>query len=1117
MNILLYKDNEDFLKYLDPEKAEIKEVKESGQLSTLSLIYPLTNAKADITYYFKPGHKILLVDKEYAGFYVINENITYDIYGDKSIEVILEDVLVELNYAPMISELEFKDKYKLMETVSEWKTALKEWFGDYYDIGKVNLGSISNILSLKGSMSLMNWLRSIEEQTGNYFIPEYSYNSEKKVIQRKLNFLNPAELGRNKNLNINVGFNADNIKLNIDESEAYNSVSPLISYDSTNNDLNHAKAKILLKEWKDLQISKGTQYPKVLNKYTNAFPHNVGTGQDLHSIEGLIDTSNQYYWRRNPEDSTYDISFTVKNVDTNENWTPKKDSEGNPVYYSIMKAGTYNNISCSKGDHLVHNGSNWVKVDATVKNSNNIEKIGYMYFIRNVSTYADYKTICTTATAYTHPLGYYYCAADIHQNDDTAQKKIASKGNIIYSEGTSWRVKTNFSWTEGVGLTKSVFLKNRGENNIYRDTFNNANLDYDDIYTKSTKNFLYDGDRDNDLDWYTYDYDTPEDFTEDIDEPGEEADAENSTFAHISNTKNKTVDISETNVYAIFQKLTDELLNNLRSKVEVEVDLSEIKDHNISLYDKMDIFVHDTNNPYKMYVQKTEKNPHLPDENTVTLSSIDDFNVSLSKDSQIELSKGLSVYWKDNKKHTYTGVLSTYEEAVNSKGENYIKETPIPNARITLLITAPDFKKPYYNIQKTTKTTNTSSAGVGKQTVSKWGVTKDKKSVIGIGQNSTGRDKIPYKQFVFTVAKNRCPNPKCTNPTKGLVFHAETSGATHKKGKKAPEGEFTCTSCDCDYSVEGWEKYGRNIRLKFDEAPTKIDRTKALKARKQISKGKYEYGSATTTKTKKTKTTKTEKKVNYIKVDGSTYHYTTKTDKNGKFSFSVTLKGTDYEIIDNKPYTFKYIYGGDVISKDDEALIIDGTTVTQEVTIPGKWGATVTTVKNSSSSKNKTNEKWTPLPRKGGHAYVNTPNKEARQLAQKIIGKSTGLAAIKKIAAWVGSSKIKYRKYFDSHHRKNPYNVIKKSSSIANCCDHANLFAYLCEASGQLKNGEIEVWYVYGPGHCWNRVRYKKNNKWNWVTVDCVTKGRSWGHTCKDWGSYVNKKASIKYPVQNKW
>ena len=208
--------SEDFLQFLDPELCTLVETHEKGGLRTLSLDYKFQDLHED-KQLFKIGNKVWVSgDTNLTDcLYVINTPVEINVYQENSFSMELEEVMVELNYAPIFSQTDLTSDngFKITTTNGEqsvtinWN-ALNYWFGDYFNIGVVQkcLNENYNRVPLSGTMTLMSLLRYIEEETGNIFVTRYEKDPLTNIIHRYLDFLNPIDSGKDWELNIEYDF-----------------------------------------------------------------------------------------------------------------------------------------------------------------------------------------------------------------------------------------------------------------------------------------------------------------------------------------------------------------------------------------------------------------------------------------------------------------------------------------------------------------------------------------------------------------------------------------------------------------------------------------------------------------------------------------------------------------------------------------------------------------------------------------------------------------------------------------------------------------------------------------------------------------------------------------------
>ena len=217
MNVILLDNHENFIQYLDTELLQIEETDEEYGLRTIDVKYTID----DIDYakkLFKNGHKLFIINDSVIDddcLYVINDNIKEDYFKENQVTFTAEDILSELNYAPVITQNEITSAngFSIGTTNGEsWVkvnyNALLYWFGDYFNIGIVQdcLSDTLSKISITGTMNRMSLLRHIEEETNNVFRTRYEKDVKTNVIHPYLDFLNPLSSRENWELNLEYDY-----------------------------------------------------------------------------------------------------------------------------------------------------------------------------------------------------------------------------------------------------------------------------------------------------------------------------------------------------------------------------------------------------------------------------------------------------------------------------------------------------------------------------------------------------------------------------------------------------------------------------------------------------------------------------------------------------------------------------------------------------------------------------------------------------------------------------------------------------------------------------------------------------------------------------------------------
>jgi len=215
LSVVVLDNQENFLQFLDPDLCSIEETISKGGLRTIEFEYKFQDPVKDKRL-FKFGNKIWVTNDNNLKncLYVINTDVTEDIYHDNSFSLDAEEALVELNNAPFFNQnMLSKDNFKITKKNGEVAVtvdynALNAWFGNYLNIGVVQecITDYASQITLSGSMSLMSLLRYIEEETGNIFVTRYEKDVLDNTIHRYLDFLNPINVFKPWQLNVEYDF-----------------------------------------------------------------------------------------------------------------------------------------------------------------------------------------------------------------------------------------------------------------------------------------------------------------------------------------------------------------------------------------------------------------------------------------------------------------------------------------------------------------------------------------------------------------------------------------------------------------------------------------------------------------------------------------------------------------------------------------------------------------------------------------------------------------------------------------------------------------------------------------------------------------------------------------------
>lgn len=357
--ILVLDPNEEPLEYLDSEHCEIEEISEEKELRRLSFTYPLGDNINHTRGLFRIGNKVWIPGGNGLEpcLYIISNNNKFDFWEDNNIELELEEVLVELNYVAPFEQ-------KSSENCTINRSFLEGEFGSYFLIGDVDNCLTSNLqkVALNGTMTKLELLRFIEEETSNIFITRYEKDENSNVIHRYLNFKNPNNVGRDLNTVIDLSFNADNIEYDVDESDTYKAIAPILSLDSVSsggeNEMTRADLQTIINNWKNLSITKGALVPMIIEqkKYSSA---KTGTSSQTNYFVLVSNENNEYtyneataYWNAPFEKRSGEL-FIRDTIDTEVSYDEIKSRKDLDPQVVVPKIGPLETSESDK--YLIYN------------------------------------------------------------------------------------------------------------------------------------------------------------------------------------------------------------------------------------------------------------------------------------------------------------------------------------------------------------------------------------------------------------------------------------------------------------------------------------------------------------------------------------------------------------------------------------------------------------------------------------------------------------------------------------------------------------------------------------------------------------------------------------------
>lgn len=1064
MNIIALNNREEILGFLNPELFKITETFEN-KLRSIEVTYNIDELEKEQEF-FQQGHKILIIgDNNLTDcLYVLNTEVKQDLFKENRFTFTAEEVLVELNYAPFFHQ---RKLYNAAFTVSQRQgetavtvnyNSLNEWFGKYFNIGIVQdcISSYASKITFNGSMSLMQLLRYIEDETGNVFVTRYEKDVLDNTIHRYLDFLNPVSMNKNWSTYFEYDFIAapggafiiddeGNPTTDTDPVDAEITIpnDPLM----TNLNINNLQFRIT-KDGNVLKTEDNT--PLVWNatdvgltsESTNVaiqirYQQNK-VGIKIHEKTFVIpesDTaiggSSHSYIATIAEDPDYiDDDILLPNKCSFEFY----NNNTNKVLYSR----TLNPILSESREEVLDLRYNVDNIQFSTDESDTFTAISPVLKIKDTGSGSNSLSSTDMAKVIRHWL-------ELEIKAGTIIPMFVEKVNVTGTEehkcvqirGTARSPNRSAEQLLGTNVLSSNYYdrplkpndNEEQENKSYE--FWKGTAYWRAPFNKAKNSFHVEVDSNDDV---AYNYVRPRPDIRNSRSMGE-------------TPKMGQVETSEENVYNIYNAVAMKLKEKQYPKFNITVDVANYRDgayNDYNIHDRVYVKLPNHEGLVIAKVVKTVKSLHDISENKITLDNysvntkeitadtyIEANNISFkypkSKDLKITLKNTLDdsdklrnkiitckLYSIENGSSTFTGKVYSkktdkngsctlnckydpgdYEMQISFGGDVEYSETST-----TALINVSGVKK-----TANTNTNQNTTAKEYKDVKRYWGkdgVSPDKKYVKAIGRASAAGELNKYGYgFHETEFENYCP--KCGKKGTlvwGIFWCGNETGnycyfprLKHKEGGSA-EGHVFCSNgnCDGDWSIYGKEHGYDNTRLKVHKKTKSSTKSKA-----------------------------------YDLKNGKSYYDTQKVE--------VTSKK-----VENKQVTRK---------------------------IKGKLSSTI------------------------------------KKLALSIVGDSVGRSALLKICDYM-DKKIKYTRYCGFC--RSPEKVV--SSKHGNCCDQTRLFLQLCDGAGLTEY--YDLYYVKVPGHVYAQVRTKSTGTRTYI--DCASSSHNcYGYVCQ---GYQHGSPSSTYPNQ---
>ena len=916
MNVIVLDYQENFITFLDNDLLDITEHYQIGGIRYIDVEYYMQEIN-DARNLFRIGNKIWIQNDNNLTdcLYVINSEVKRDYFKKNNVTFTAEDVIVELNYAPFFKQTDITSAngFTLSSNAGEQNVkvdykALNYWFGDYFNIGIVQntLNSEISKISPKGTMTKMELLRYIEEQTCNIFIPRYEKDINSNVIHRFLDYLNPNSNDTNwavtfkwepvDTTDTQTGTLADNEDVQTkDDIITLPPYIPPVNHDPSNivvslkDDQDEVIDELTWNGETDLGMDGESDVIEVTIKYNKptlsaTVNNRTLTTSSSEPEDRDIDSSATDVISFPAGKSSHDesnLSSTVAEATLGTYTLPSHcyfevyDSETNTILYRHKLNPVCGDVHSDVLD-LAYNVEN---IEYTLNEEDTFTAISPKLKTdggtSNALTYEDYSAIINNwinlsvnkgdkipmiierMTVQAQPTDNYLSQSTI--NDNYYARPLKPNDNSDNNDYEYW--KATAYWT-------APFTKVAGE--MYIEDPEATGVEYNHIQTRP-----------------------------DITGP----------YGVTGSPKMGIVETSDENKYAIYNDVATKLKDKRYPTVKINVDVANYKDgkyNDYNIYDKVFVKVPGYGGLITAIVEETTKKAHDIGKNTIALTNFsvntkvatkatmlfgDNVSYDYPKTSQLDVTLkdigsetevalnnkliNMTVYkLSDSVSETY---MKTYTKTTNANGMatlpitlapgNYIIRCDFPGD-VEYSACSADFhvnssgtidlaKEESSSTSKTTTKTTTTT-----RYYNKYGRSPDNKYILAIGRPSAAGEvsKYGYK-FYETQFKLKCPHCGSTELYWSIFWAGnETSNwgkfpATGRSEGGSAEGHIFCKKCDADWSVFGKDHgLGKTKNLTVTKSAKKTTKTEAY----NLKNGKVKYDTVTTktTTTNNSKTTR---------------------------------------------------------------------------------------------------------------------------------------------------------------------------------------------------------------------------------------------------------------------
>lgn len=877
MNVIVLNYKEEFITFLNNDYLDITEHYELGKIRYIDVEYYMQNIN-EARELFRPGNKLWVQDDNNLSdcLYVINNEVTRDYFKENNVKFTAEDVIVELNYVPFFKQTDITtaNGFTIGTTAGQQNVkvdykALDYWFGEYFQIGIIQntVNTERSKISPKGTMTKMELLRFIEEETCNIFVPRYEKDTKDNTIHRFLDYLNPNSNDNNWNTTF--------------KWEASSEVDPNNITVSLKDDQDNVIGDL---EWNgatDLGMSSSSDVVEVTIKYQKPNLSCSVNNRSFTATNLIIGEVGEV------ETGTNGITNIVINndvgdasrIDSNLSTTVTEASIGE---YNLPRHCTFEVYDTNTNTILFRHGVNPTCGDVhgdVLDLTYNVENIEYTINEEdtytaispklkmdsgstNALTYEDYNTIINDwvnlsvnkgdripmiverKTEQAQPTDNYMAQSTI--SDNYYARPLKPNDNEENNDYEYWRATAYWA---------APFTKVSGQMHIEDPEV--TSVEYNHVLTRPDTTCPY---------------------------------------GPMGSPKMGIVETSDENKYAIYNDVALKLMDKRYPKIEVDVDVANYKKgkyNDYGVYDKVFVKIPGFEGLLTAIVDKTTKKAHDISKNTVHLTNFS-INAKVStKETYIEGDNisfkypatstftctlkdmsGSTIVPVANKlvniaiwKYNDTGQLEFRKTYAKITGNNGVVSLPLALSPADYVVrcdfpgdleytaSSADFDVNVSGTIETPKTTTTSTATTTTTTTDrywdKYGRSPDGKYIKAIGRPSAAGEVSKYGYTFWDTEFNRkCPHCGSTELYWGIFWAGNEYSnwgkfpATGRKEGGSAEGHIFCKKCDADWSVFGKDHgLGKTKNLTVHKSPKKTTKSEAY----NLKNGKVKYDTVTTT------------------------------------------------------------------------------------------------------------------------------------------------------------------------------------------------------------------------------------------------------------------------------